>query len=69
MKKVTILFEQEGSKVGYVIDAEKLYCISGKFDEQGKNIIEVSQEGTISNKKELCQQITWVLSATLNENG
>jgi len=65
MKKIRIVFESEDKKIGYIIQPDTMHCVSGSFNEECDEIVEISQEGTITNSKELCQQISWVLGAAL----
>lgn len=65
MKKIRIIFENDEKKIGYIIDPANQQCTSGTFDLNGEVIIEVSQEGKIQNVTELCQQISWILMASI----
>ena len=68
MKQIKIVFETGDQKIGYILDAETQRCIAGKFDKSGTDIVEKSQDGSISNPEELCKQIYFVLLASI-KNG
>lgn len=68
MKQIRVVFETDGQKIGYVLDAETQRFTSGKFDENCKEIIEKTQDGVIDNPEELCKQIYFVLIAGI-KNG
>ena len=63
MKKIRVVFETEDKKIGYLIDPDNQRVISGTFDDAGRHIVEISQEGAINNPDEICKQIYYVLLA------
>lgn len=63
MRRIRVIFETDGKKVGYIIDPEGQKVTSGVFDDAARQIVEVSQEGLIKNAEEVCKQIYYVLLA------
>lgn len=67
MKKVRIIFETDEKSVGYIIDTESNRLVSGDFNDDCSEILNVSQQGSISNIKEFCQQISWTILTALKK--
>lgn len=68
MKNIRVIFETDDKKIGYVIDTENQRVTSGTFDDAGRKIVEISQDGAIKNPDEVCKQIYYVLLAGIKNN-
>lgn len=64
MKKIKIVFESDGKKIGYVIDVDSKNFKSCNFDESYQEK-EVSQDQHIDNPRFFIQQIVSVLMGAL----